>query len=496
MGVIESSNTVNAKQNPVFSPLSAIDTTVNNTQRHTNTLLSLFSQFPQELSKIIETVNAYSREESLLPSNVIHTPFHNIDRLINSTNPYHAFLESQKARKIFFETALVQVHTMQALTPSMLLPIQASLLQRTENYIRANLAFTFTFHRPEWNIDIEHNTIASLNFCNIEKFEASNTNSNGRNIFLISPMSGHFSTLLRKTIKELHADGYSVYITDWKSPFHVTTDLGEVTMEKYTEEILHTFQEVAQDSRDNVFESLAVCQPCPETMTAVAYAEKHNLPRPRTLWLMAGPVDVEQNPTQVNEVGKKLSPKAMESMRYTIPKGYAGAGRSVYPAPLQISLFMMWKPQEHMKKFMNLAFKATPFDEQDEKTLAFYTEYFAGMDLYHELYTETVTNVFQDNLWGRNNVSFKGEKIDFSQVQTPIITFEWREDDVCWVWQTKWANKLMKSAKINEYHLIHGDENKNERVGHYWVFSGRFFKQQVVPALQKFYKKVDAQKEK
>lgn len=56
---------------------------------------------------------------------------------------------------------------------------------------------------------------------------------------------------------------------------------------------------------------------------------------------MAGPVDVEQNPTQVNEVGKKLSPKAMESMRYTIPKGYAGAGRSVYPAPLQISLFMM-----------------------------------------------------------------------------------------------------------------------------------------------------------
>ena len=77
-----------------------------------------------------------------------------------------------------------------------------------------------------------------------------------------------------------------------------------------------------------------------------------------------------------------------------------------------------------MKKFMNLAFKATPFDEQDEKTLAFYTEYFAGMDLYHELYTETVTNVFQDNLWGRNNVSFKGEKIDFSQVQTPIITFE------------------------------------------------------------------------
>lgn len=166
-------------------------------------------------------------------------------------------------------------------------------------------------------------------------------------------------------------------------------------------------------------------------MTAVAYAEKHKLPKPRTMSLMASPIDVSQNPTAVNEAGDKLTPEFMDMVKFVIPQGYPGAGREVYISPVQISMFIMTKPEEHYKKFMNLAFKTTKYTEEEEKELAFYKEYFAGMDLYHEFYKETNMQVFKENRWASGKVMFAGEEVDFSETKTPLITFEGREDDIC-----------------------------------------------------------------
>jgi len=183
-------------------------------------------------------------------------------------------------------------------------------------------------------------------------------------------------------------------------------------------------------------------------MTAVAYAEKHGLPKPRTMSLMASPIDVSQNPTAVNEAGDKLTPEFMDMVKFIIPQGYPGAGREVYISPVQISMFIMTKPEEHLKNFTNLAFKQTELTIEEEKELAFYKEYFAGMDLYHEFYAETNTRVFQENRWANGKVDFAGEQIDFSETTTPLITFEGREDDICGIGQTKGANNLMTGTKL------------------------------------------------
>jgi hypothetical protein len=245
------------------------------------------------ITSLQRELSDYSAEENLRSSNPLLNS-------LNGLNPYHAFLEGQKARKFLFESALVQAKNLK-----IFFPLLAPQIQQLENFIRANLAFTFTFHRPEWNLDFPHQTVESLDFADIVKFDAPAENPNGRNMLLIAPMSGHFATLLRKTVESLHQAGYTVYITDWKSPFDVPKEKGEFGVDRYTEELLHAYETVANDG--GTFDVLAICQPSPEALTATAYAEKNNLPKPRSLALMAGPIDVSASPTAVNKASDKLS---------------------------------------------------------------------------------------------------------------------------------------------------------------------------------------------
>jgi hypothetical protein len=164
------------------------------------------------LEELQQKLQGYNVEENLRPANFGH-------QLQNGMNPYHVFLEAQKAQKLFLEMMLTQMKVIK-----LFLPVLPPLFQQVENNIRTNLAFTFTFNRPDWNLDFGHEVVESLDFADIVKFEAPKENANGRNMLLVAPMSGHFSTLLRKTIESLHNAGYTVYITDWKSPFDVPKD--------------------------------------------------------------------------------------------------------------------------------------------------------------------------------------------------------------------------------------------------------------------------------
>ncbi len=306
-----------------------------------NPFISRDTMWLDAMTALQTEIQNYNSEENLVPNNPLLYAQ-------NGLNPYHTFLEWQKTRKFFFEAALVHIKRLK-----LVFPILAPQFQQMENYIRANLAFTFTFHRPDWNLDFTHETIESLDFADIVKFEAPSENPNGRNMLLIAPMSGHFATLLRKTIESLHREWYTVYITDWKSPFDVPKDKGEFTIDRYTTEILHAYASVVKDGW--VFDVLAICQPSPEALTATTYAEIHGLPKPRSLALMAGPIDVSQSPTKVNEASGNLTDTVLDSLKLTIPSGRnIWAGRSVYPAPLQIMSFISTKPEEHMRNYKAL----------------------------------------------------------------------------------------------------------------------------------------------
>jgi poly(3-hydroxybutyrate) depolymerase len=426
--------------------------------------------FTRALEDLQRSLRSYGAEENLRPASVVQ-------RFSNGTNPYHGFLEVQKAKKTNLEFGLTQIKAIKRF-----LPVLPPILQLLENAYRTHLAFTFTFDRPEWGLEVEPSKVDELDFVDILKFEAKPETSNGRNMLLIAPMSGHFATLLRKTVESLHREGYTVYVTDWKSPFDVPKAKGEFTVDRHTTELLNAFASVKKDAWE--FDVLAVCQPSPETLTATTYAETNNLPGPRSIALMAGPIDVSQSPTMVNEASKKLTPDFLERLKFTIPDGReVGWGRSVYPGAVQISGFMATKIEEHLENFLKLSTKTTPFTPEEEKQIAFYTEYFAVMDLPYEFYRETVERVFRRNEWAKGKVAYNWGVVDLSLLTKPLITIEWLRDDICGVGQTSAAHNITNSRE--------SDHIPVPNAGHYGTFAGKDFRGIVLPRLDAFYRKIE-----
>ena len=84
---------------------------------------------------------------------------------------------------------------------------------------------------------------------------------------------------------------------------------------------------------------MAVCQPCPAALAATALmAAGDNPAQPRSLTLMAGPVDTRVSPTEVNELAHSKPLSWFEqNVITTVPLRYPGALRRVYPGFLQVS---------------------------------------------------------------------------------------------------------------------------------------------------------------
>lgn len=171
--------------------------------------------------------------------------------------------------------------------------------QRLENYIRTHLAFTFTFERPSYHIQCENEQeITETDRMKLLCFTP-NHPSQENAYFLIAPISGHFPTLLRKTIQALLDAGHNVYVTDWKSPLEMHTQT-QTNLDAYTQDIADMYAEI--EKHNSLFDVLAVCQPGPITLSSLALSESLKGSLPRSVTLMASPIDTSVNPTQVGKV--------------------------------------------------------------------------------------------------------------------------------------------------------------------------------------------------
>src|SRR5205823_12197939 len=137
---------------------------------------------------------------------------------------------------------------------------------------------------------------------------------------------------------------------------------------------------------------LAVCQPCVAALAAVALMAEDDSPAtPRSVTLMAGPIDCRVSPTTVNELATKRPIAFFERMISHVSLRHRGAGRRVYPGVVQLMAFMRMNQGRHVRAFAD--YYAHVFNEEREAAAAleaFYEEYFAVADLPAELYLETV----------------------------------------------------------------------------------------------------------
>jgi polyhydroxyalkanoate depolymerase len=296
-------------------------------------------------------------------------------------------------------------------------------------------------------------------------------------VLLIAPLSGHFATLLRATVRTMLAE-HDVYITDWHNARDVVVAEGRFGFDEYIGHIVRFLETMGPGAH-----LVAVCQPCVAALVAAAVmAQADNPAQPRSMTLMAGPIDTRVNPTKVNDLAKSKPMEWFEkNLIATVPHRYAGGGRRVYPGFVQLAAFMSMNIERHLKAHQELYENLARGEEaKAAATKAFYDEYFAVLDLTAEFYLETVKLVFQEHALPLGALTYKDQKVEPAAIRrTMLFTVEGEKDDICAVGQTLAAHDLCTSLRPyrKRHHMQAG-------VGHYGVFSGRTWQNQIYPMVK------------
>ncbi len=296
-------------------------------------------------------------------------------------------------------------------------------------------------------------------------------------VLLVAPLSGHFATLLRGTVRTMLPE-HDVYITDWHNVRDVAREEGQFGFDDYVAHLIHFLEVIGPGAH-----VVAVCQPCVAALIATAVmAQAGNAAQPRSMTLMAGPIDPRVNPTKVNKLAQSKPIEWFdENLVATVPMRYAGAFRRVYPGFVQLAAFMSMNIDRHLKAHRDLYDNLVKGEiEKAAATKQFYDEYFAVLDLTAEFYLETVRLVFQDYALARGLIDYRGGRVDPRAIRrTMLFTVEGERDDICAVGQTAAAHDLCTGLRpyMKRHHMQAG-------VGHYGVFSGKAWENQIFPILK------------
>jgi polyhydroxyalkanoate depolymerase len=377
-------------------------------------------------------------------------------------------------------------HALQALGPRPMGIVDNVVIRNLTAAYELISRFGLTHDRPAFGIDwvqvgnreaaVRERRIVTTPFGTLLRFEKNIDIAQPR-VLLVAPLSGHFSTLLRDTVRTMLPE-HDVYITDWHNIRDVALTHGRFGLDEYIEHVMRFLE--AMGPRAHV---VAVCQPCVQVLAAAALmAQSGNAAQPRSMTLMAGPIDARINPTKVNNLANSRSLKWFErNLIASVPLRYPGAFRRVYPGFVQLAAFMSMNIERHLKAHREM-FDHLAKGEYDRAAVmkTFYDEYFAVLDLTAEFYLETVHRIFQEHALGEGKLEWRGHRVEPRAIRrTMLLTVEGERDDICAVGQTAAAHQLCSGLRpyLKRHHLQPG-------VGHYGVFSGSRWTSQIYPLVR------------
>lgn len=298
-------------------------------------------------------------------------------------------------------------------------------------------------------------------------------------ILIVAPMSGHYATLLRGTVETFLQD-HEVYVTDWVNAREVPILDGRFDFYDYIDHVRAMLQ--ALGPRAHV---LAVCQPGPPTLAACAVMAAAGDPcRPASMTFMGSPLDARLSPTAPTKMAEEKPFAWFKSnLIYTVPPPWAGAFRRVYPGMVQLTAFISMNAERHQDAHQQYYADLVKGDgDHAAKHLEFYDEYLAVMDLTEEFYLQTIDIVFQSHLLPRGLLTHHGERVQLEAVKDiALMTVEGENDDISGVGQTQAAHGLCSSLPdaMKQVYVQPG-------VGHYGVFNGRRFREEIYPKVRSF----------
>ena len=332
--------------------------------------------------------------------------------------------------------------------------------------------------KPAWNLPATVETIDERPFGRLIRFVTGGAAGRPR-VLLVAPMSGHYATLLRNTVEVL-MDDHDVYITDWSDARDVPLGAGRFDLDDYIAYVMAYLRILGPEVH-----VLAVCQPAPAVLAAVALLAADGDPaQPRSMVLMGGPVDVRVAPTAPTELASSRSLKWFKSeLTMSVPQWYPGAGREVYPGFLQIGAFMSMHPDRHVDAHLKIFEDLVRGDgESAQRRRDFYDEYLSVMDIPAEFYLQTVADVFQHATLASGTMTWRGRPVDPAAIErTALLTVEGELDDISAPGQTLAAHALCSGIPAGRRGNL-----LQRGVGHYGIFSGQKWRTAIAPAIAAF----------
>ncbi|MCI4428968.1 MAG: polyhydroxyalkanoate depolymerase [Burkholderiales bacterium] len=351
------------------------------------------------------------------------------------------------------------------------------------------------YEKPEFNITsvnidgvavaVQQQLTLEKPFCRLLRFKRFTDNSamltrmkDQPTVLVVSPLSGHHSTLLRETVRELLRD-HKVFITDWTDARMVPEAAGPFHLDDYVAYVQEFIRALG-----NSVNVISVCQPTVPVLAAVSLMASAGEAIPQTLTMMGGPIDARKSPTAVNNLAMTKSHSWFEqNVIYRVPVNYPGAGRRVYPGFLQHSGFIAMNPGRHVESHYDYFLDLVRGDgDSAEFHRDFYDEYNAVLDMPAEYYLDTIKTVFQDFALVNGTWEVRGAAVRPQDITgTALLTIEGELDDISGAGQTRAAHDLCTGIpKARQFHYdVIG-------AGHYGIFSGRRWREHVYPEVRDF----------
>ncbi len=359
------------------------------------------------------------------------------------------------------------------------------------------------YEKPEFGlrtIDVDGVEVAiherveiSKPFCELRRFKRYTDDTNTLEkikgqpaVLIVAPLSGHYATLLRDTVKTMLKD-HKVYITDWKNARLVPLSEGGFNLDDYVNYV-QEFIRYVQGKYGNCH-VMSVCQPTVPVLAAVSLMASRGETTPLSMTMMGGPIDARKSPTAVNNLAMNKSYSWFENnVIFRVPSNFPGAGRRVYPGFLQYTGFVAMNPSNHANSHYDYFKDLIKGDDAStEAHRKFYDEYNAVLDMDANYYLDTIKVVFQDfclvnGTWDVKGMNGKIERVRPEDIKTTaLFSVEGELDDISGSGQTQAVHDICTGVpRSMQKHF------EAKGAGHYGIFSGRRWRDLVYPQVKSF----------
>jgi poly(3-hydroxybutyrate) depolymerase len=330
-------------------------------------------------------------------------------------------------------------------------------------------------------VSVSEEVALDLPFCRLLHFKRDVPKRRAKDpvVLLVAPLSGHHSTLLRDTVRQL-ITAQDVYITDWRDARMVPLSEGPFHLDDYIEYVQTFIRHLGPEVH-----VISVCQPTVPVLAAVALMATAKDPHlPRSMTMMGGPIDARKSPTAVNNLATDKPFSWFENtVIYQVPANYPGYLRRVYPGFLQHAGFVAMNPDRHLESHYDFYLNLVKGSDQDaEFHRQFYNEYNAVLDMPAEYYLDTIKTVFQEHRLPLGTWEVRGQRVAPEDIKTvALFTIEGELDDISGSGQTEAAHALCKGIpKTRRQHF------EAPQCGHYGIFSGRRWREVIYPKIYDF----------